>query len=406
MSNFWKFVDQVSSKGSDLIIEGDISSVTWWGDEVTPEAFRKELNQQKGDITVHINSNGGDVFAGVTIYNALKDYKHKVIVKVDGLAASIASVIAMAGDEIIMAPGSMMMVHNPWSMSAGSAEELRKAADILDEINDSIIPIYAERTGLSEEEIKNLLDDETWMSAEKAVELGFADKVVKEEKNKAKAKDSVELEAFLRSSNYSYSMSATRSAMNDFISKKFNNERDSAVEEDGKAVVAEEVEITHVNEDGTVEAVVDGEEATLTPADDETKEAVAEIKAEEEAEEAKDEAEVEEKAEDQNAEEGEAEEKEEAKEDEGEAIADKIEAEIKALRDENAALKAKVEELSAANDKANATINAKNALQARYAALLNMAETAEGGDVASEKEADKPVDNYAKSIEEAFKNIN
>ena len=160
MNKFWKFENKVSSEGSsNLYLDGEISSQTWWGDEITPEEFRNELRQMKGDLTVHINSPGGDVFAGVTIYNALKDYhKGKVVVKVDGLAASIASVIAMAGDEIVMSPGSMMMIHNPWSVGIGSSDELRKAADTLDQIKDSILPIHTERSGLAEDEVKELMD--------------------------------------------------------------------------------------------------------------------------------------------------------------------------------------------------------------------------------------------------------
>ena len=226
MNKFWKFVNKVSGEGSsNLYLEGEIASETWWGDEVTPEAFRTELRQMKGDLTVHLNSPGGDVFAGVAIYNALKDYtKGKVVVKVDGLAASIASVVAMAGDEIIMSPGSMMMIHNPWSIGVGSSDELRKAADTLDQIKDSILPIYTDRSGLSEDEVKDLMDAETWMTAEKAVELGFADTVQKATKDE---KETVNL----MYSNFAFSMSATKSAMKDFINKFNNSERETSMNE-------------------------------------------------------------------------------------------------------------------------------------------------------------------------------
>src|SRR5690606_35769460 len=128
--------------------------------------------------TVRINSPGGDVFAGVSIMNMLKDREGEVTGIVDGLAASIASVIAMAGDKVIMNTGSMMMIHNAWSMAVGDSNELRKLADQLDKIGDSIIDVYATRTGLSKDELKAMLDAETWMGAEEAVELGFADEAI------------------------------------------------------------------------------------------------------------------------------------------------------------------------------------------------------------------------------------
>lgn len=396
MNKFWKFSNKVSGEGSsNLYLEGEISSETWWGDEVTPEAFRDELRQMKGDLTVHINSPGGDVFAGVAIYNALKDYsKGKVVVKVDGLAASIASVVAMAGDEIIMSPGSMMMIHNPWSVGIGSSDELRKAADTLDQIKDSILPIYTERSGMSEDEVKDLMDAETWMTAEKAVELGFADTVQKAAKEKEEAVN-------LMYSNFAFSMSATKSAMKDFINKFNNSERKASMNDD------EELKKT--------EAEVETEEKTVeTPAEE-----VAEVKdsaecteenecAEEKAEDgeaADKEAEEGEttEAENENAEEGDNAEEEA---DEGEDIADKIEAEMKALKDENAQLKAEIEALKQANAKAEAKASAKDDLQARLTSILNMAEQADGGEVDGEKEDTKSVDTYGNALEEAFKELN
>ena len=180
MNKFWRFENKVSSEGnSTLYLDGDISSVTWWGDEVTPEEFRNELRQMKGDLTVHINSQGGDVFAGVTIYNALKDYgKGKVTVKVDGLAASIASVVAMAGDEVLMSPVACMMIHDPMTIAIGNAKDMEKVIITLNELKESTINAYTKKSGLSHNKVATLMSEETWLNAKKAVELGFADGIL------------------------------------------------------------------------------------------------------------------------------------------------------------------------------------------------------------------------------------
>ena len=184
MNKFWKWSkDEVSSNSSELILEGVIASESWWGDEVTPAMFREELKKHSGDLTVRINSPGGDVYAGVSIYNALVEHDGKVTVKVDGLAASIASVIAMAGDSIVMNPGAMMMVHKPWTVAMGNSDELEEAAAYLKKVGSSIVPIYTERTGQTEEKVNELLEAETWMTASEAVELGFADEAIKPKSN-------------------------------------------------------------------------------------------------------------------------------------------------------------------------------------------------------------------------------
>ena len=188
MSNqFWRFV-QNEAKESELILEGVIASESWFEDDVTPQMFRDELDKHTGNITVRLNSPGGDVFAGVSIMNMLKDREGDVTIIVDGLAASIASVIAMAGDKIIMNTGSMMMIHNAWSFAVGDSQELRKIADQLDKIGESIISVYATRTGLDTDTIKDMLDAETWMTADEAVEMGFADEAVE---GKTKLSDAV-----------------------------------------------------------------------------------------------------------------------------------------------------------------------------------------------------------------------
>lgn len=172
-----KFKVNNLAQGKELVIEGVISSFADWGDEYTPDMLRQELQDlNTNDLTVTINSPGGDVFAGVTMYNALKELDANVTVKVN-FAASIASVIAMAGDKVIMLPGSQLMIHKPWTMAIGNSNELDKTKEMLDSIEESIIPIYMSKTGKSADEIKQLMEDETWMSPEKAVELGFADEI-------------------------------------------------------------------------------------------------------------------------------------------------------------------------------------------------------------------------------------
>lgn len=168
---FWNWNDS-----SELVLDGVIASESWYGDEVTPQLFRDELAQHNGDLTIVINSPGGDVFAGVAIYNAIKNRNDgHVTVRVDGVAASIASVIAMAGDTIKMSLGSTMMIHKPWSIAVGDAEELTKTIELLNKLEGSIIDIYADRTGLDKEKIAELLSAETWLNPEEAVALGFAD---------------------------------------------------------------------------------------------------------------------------------------------------------------------------------------------------------------------------------------
>lgn len=176
MSKFWKWVKAES--GQELYIDGIIASESWFEDEISPKMFREELAEHPGDVTVRINSPGGDVHAGVAIYNNLVEHEGNISVKVDGLAASAASFIAMAGDNITMLPGSMMMVHEPWTLAAGNSDDISEAVEMLKKTTESMIPIYANRTGLSEERIRELLKAETWMSAEDAVELGFADEAV------------------------------------------------------------------------------------------------------------------------------------------------------------------------------------------------------------------------------------
>lgn len=173
---FWNWSENEDER--ILRIDGVIAEESWLDDEITPKQFKSELMSGSGDITLWINSPGGDVFAASQIYNMLMDYKGNVTVKIDGLAASAASVIAMAGTRVLMSPVSEIMVHNPMTVAIGNAEEISKAIDMLSEIKESIINAYELKTNLPRDEISKMMDSETWMNARKAVELGFADEIM------------------------------------------------------------------------------------------------------------------------------------------------------------------------------------------------------------------------------------
>ena len=162
-----------------LFLNGTIAEDSWFDDDVTPQLFKDELCAGEGDITVWINSPGGDCVAAAQIYNMLTTYKGNVTVKIDGIAASAASVIAMAGDKVLMSPVSMMMIHNPATIAFGDHTEMQKAIDMLNGVKESIINAYVIKTGLSRAKLSHLMDEETWMDANKAMEFGFADDVLK-----------------------------------------------------------------------------------------------------------------------------------------------------------------------------------------------------------------------------------
>ena len=176
----WKKVKNQETGAEERILElsGTIAEDSWFDDDVTPQIFKDELNAGSGDITVWINSPGGDCVAAAQIYNMLSNYKGKVTVKIDGIAASAASVIAMAGDTVLVSPVSMLMIHNPATMAWGDHAEMQKAMDMLSEVKESIINAYVLKTGLSRPKLSHLMDAETWMDANKAVELGFADDIM------------------------------------------------------------------------------------------------------------------------------------------------------------------------------------------------------------------------------------
>ncbi|UHA74471.1 head maturation protease, ClpP-related [Paenibacillus sp. 481] len=175
---FWSM--KKTNNSGELTMYGPIAEFSWWGDAVTPAKFRDDLNAlgDVDEIVVRLNSGGGDVFAGLHIYQLLKEHKAKITVRVEGLAASIASIIACAGDKIIMPKGSMMMIHNPWTSVWGAeSNELRHTADVLDKIRDALVEVYSEKTGLSADEIKSLMDAEKWFLPDEAIENGFATEI-------------------------------------------------------------------------------------------------------------------------------------------------------------------------------------------------------------------------------------
>lgn len=194
MKKFWKWVNQTPknlatpeiqenqepSQISDrtLYLNGQIAEISWFDDDVTPQLFKDELMNGEGNITVWINSPGGDCVAAAQIYNMLKEYSGDVVVKIDGLAASAASVIAMAGDKVVMSPVAMMMIHNPVTQTWGDRVDMQKAMAMLDEVKESIINAYEIKTGMSRTKLAHLMDSETWMDARSAKSLGFADEII------------------------------------------------------------------------------------------------------------------------------------------------------------------------------------------------------------------------------------
>ena len=216
MKKFWKWKNQTEpvdpaktetdqslnlpNPERTLYLNGTIAEQSWFDDDVTPQLFKDELNSGDGDITVWINSPGGDCVAAAQIYNMLIDYKGNVTVKIDGIAASAASVIAMAGTKVLMSPVSMLMIHNPMTMAFGNTAEMQKAIDMLGEVKESIINAYEIKTGMSRAKLSRLMDAETWMNANKAVELGFADEILQRETSSENEMTEAAATAFSRAS--------------------------------------------------------------------------------------------------------------------------------------------------------------------------------------------------------------
>ena len=163
-----------------LELDGTIADESWFDDDITPKQFKDELFSGSGPITLWINSPGGDCIAASQIYSMLKDYQGEVTVKIDGIAASAASVVAMAGDKVLMAPTALLMIHNPSMMAFGDHNDMAKAIDILNEVKESIINAYELKTGQSRAVLSHLMENETWMNAKKAIELHFADGILED----------------------------------------------------------------------------------------------------------------------------------------------------------------------------------------------------------------------------------
>ena len=177
--NWYKIVNK--SDKAEIWIYEEIGQDFWTGGGVTAKNFQKELSAIKASqIDLHINSPGGAVFDGVAIYNLIKQHPANVTTYIDGIAASIASVIALAGDKVVMAENALYMMHNPSGMVMGTAADMRSLADVLDKIRGTMTGVYAAKSGRADDEISALLDAETWMTAAEAMEFGFVDEIADE----------------------------------------------------------------------------------------------------------------------------------------------------------------------------------------------------------------------------------
>ncbi|SFU88955.1 head maturation protease, ClpP-related [Butyrivibrio sp. M55] len=221
MKKFWNWRDRrIRDQATNeevtervLFLNGTIAEESWFDDDVTPALFKQELESGSGNITVWINSPGGDCVAAAQIYNMLMDYKGDVTVKIDGIAASAASVIAMAGTKVLMSPVSMLMIHNPATIAFGDKAEMQKAIHMLAEVKESIMNAYEIKTGLNRAKLSSMMDAETWMNAHKAVELGFADGILEREETEAEEIEAPEVSAM-------YSKAAVTNSLMERIAAK------------------------------------------------------------------------------------------------------------------------------------------------------------------------------------------
>lgn len=191
MGKFWKITNDTGAD-AELLLYGAISDSSWYEDDITPRLFATELKALGGmPLTVRVNSPGGDVFAAQSIYNLLKSYSGHVTVRVDGLAASAATIVTCAGDTIIMPRNALYMIHNPSTMAWGDAKEMRTTADVLDTVRETILSVYRKRTGdrLTNDELTAMMDEETWLTADEALAYGFVDRIDEESKVANRIKD-------------------------------------------------------------------------------------------------------------------------------------------------------------------------------------------------------------------------
>ncbi|MDP0489295.1 MAG: Clp protease ClpP [Fusobacterium sp. JB020] len=181
---FWIWKNQIENENKVrvLSINGTIAEDSWFDDDVTPKLFKEELFSDDGDVVIWLNSPGGDCIAASQIYSMLMDYPFNITVKIDGIAASAASVIAMAGTKVLLAPTALMMIHNPMTVAFGNHEDMKKAIDMLNQVKESIINAYELKTNQPRSKLSKLMDSETWMNANKAIELGFADGLLEDSK--------------------------------------------------------------------------------------------------------------------------------------------------------------------------------------------------------------------------------
>lgn len=181
MDRFWNW--NQASDHRELTINGVIAKDSWINDDIAPQIFQAELNDGHGPIDLWINSPGGDCTAAGQIYTMLMEYPDDINVKISGIAASAASVIAMAGTTVSMAPPALMMIHNPLTIVGGQEQDLNKAAQMLAETKEAIINAYVLKTNLPRKKISTMMDKQTWMNVNKAIQLGFADKMLGEDPN-------------------------------------------------------------------------------------------------------------------------------------------------------------------------------------------------------------------------------
>lgn len=181
---FWIWKNQIENENKVrvLSINGTIAEDSWFDDDVTPKLFKEDLFSEDGDVVIWLNSPGGDCIAASQIYSMLMDYPFNITVKIDGIAASAASVIAMAGTKVLLAPTALMMIHNPMTVAFGNHEDMKKAIDMLNQVKESIINAYELKTNQLRSKLSKLMDSETWMNANKAIELGFADGLLEDSK--------------------------------------------------------------------------------------------------------------------------------------------------------------------------------------------------------------------------------
>jgi ATP-dependent Clp protease protease subunit len=231
VKKFWNFSNNEGE--AELLLYGTIGEDEYW-DDVTAKGFNDDLKSlgNIGKLTVRINSGGGSVFAGMAIYTSLKRFGAKIVVKIDGLAASMASVIAMAGDEVHMPKSAMFMVHNPWTYARGDSNDLRDVADVMDKLREVMLAAYIEKSGMDKQELIALLDAETWLTAEEALEHGFISEI---EDFKVEASVSGHL---LHVSGNDFDMSK----FNNFQGSKFNLQSNLNNKNGGKKMTEKELQ--------------------------------------------------------------------------------------------------------------------------------------------------------------------